>query len=91
MGGVTILLENFPSMAVSNIMDFLKYGVADYRISSIFGLPLRSQSGAVAVIVVPVGILVPLLSLKVRLEVSIIPLILVPLLSQESGVGYFLI
>ena len=91
MGGVTRLLENFPSMAVSNLMDFLKYGVADYRISSIFGITLRSQCGALVVTLVPMGILVLLMSLEVRGEVTLIPLILVPLLLLKSRVGYLLI
>ena len=75
MGSATRLLVNCPSMEVSNLLDFLKYEVADFRILSIFGLTLRPQSGAV----VPMGILipvplVPLPSLEAGVENLLIPL-----------------
>ena len=75
MGGATILLVNFPSMEVSNLSDFIKYGVADFRISSILRLTLRLQCG----VVVPVRILVPVplvlvLSLEPEAEDWLIPL-----------------
>ena len=53
IGGAIILLVNFQSMEVSNLLDFPKYGVLDCRISSIFAFTLRPQVGAV----VPMAIL----------------------------------
>ena len=51
MGGATRLLVNCRSMEMSNILDFLKYGVADCHILSISGLKLSPQGGAVVPIV----------------------------------------
>ena len=75
MGGATILLVNFLSMEVSNLLDSLKSWVADCRILSICGLTLRTQVRKV----VPLGILVPvplvlLLSLGAGVEYFLIPL-----------------
>ena len=56
MGGTTILLVNCQSMEVSNLLDFLKFGVVDCRVLTIFGLTLIPQVGSV----VPMGILFPL-------------------------------
>ena len=75
MGDTTRLLVNYPSMEVSNLLDFLKSGVADCRISSIFGITLRPQGGEV----VPMGILfpvplVPVLLLENGVEDFLIPL-----------------
>ena len=75
MGGTSRLLVKYLSMEVSNVLDFLKYGVADCRILSIYGLVLRPQGGEV----VPMGILVavplvPLLSLEAGVEDLLIPL-----------------
>ena len=75
MGGATRLLVNCPSMEVSNLLDFIKYELADFRILSIFGLALRPQGGSVVQlgILVPVP-LVPLMSLEAVLEYLLIPL-----------------
>ena len=51
MGGATRLLVNCRSMEVSNLLYFLKSGVADCRILSISGLMLRTQGGAVVTII----------------------------------------
>ena len=56
MGGKTILLVNCQSMEVSNLLDFLKSGVLDFCVLTIFGLTLIPQVGSV----VPMGILFPL-------------------------------
>ena len=60
-------------MEVSNILDFIKSGVEDCRISSIFGLMLGPQGGAVASIetLVP-GPLFPALSLEAAREYLLI-------------------
>ena len=70
----TRLLENFSSMAASNLLDFLKSGVADFHILSIFGLMLRPQCGALVWSQFIMGILVLVLSLEVGLEYSLIPM-----------------
>ena len=73
MGGVTRLLANCWSIEASNLLDFLKYGVADCYKSSTYELTLRPQFGAVP----------PMETLFL--------VTLVPSLSLESGLEYFLI
>ena len=51
MGGATRLSVNCRSIEVSNLLDFLKSGVVDCHISSISGLTLSPQGGAVVPIV----------------------------------------
>ena len=60
---------------MSNLLDFIKPGVTDFFLSSIFGLALRHQGGAVVTtgILVPVP-LVPVLSLESGVEDFLIPL-----------------
>ena len=62
-------------MKVSNLLDFLRSGVADCHILSIFGLTLRPQGAAVipTEILVPVP-LVPSLSLEAGVEDLLITL-----------------
>ena len=74
MGGATRILGNFPSMAASNVLEFINSRVADCHILSILGLTLRPQGGAVLVSLVPMGILVTILSLEARVEDLLIPL-----------------
>ena len=74
IGGAIILLVNFQSMEVSNLLDFPKYGVLDCRISSIFAFTLRPQVGAVVVLIVLIRIPVTLLLLEDGVEDLLIPL-----------------
>ena len=56
-------------MEVSNLLEFLKSGVADFRVSSIFGFKLRPKDGPVLPMVFLVLVpLVPLLTLKASVE-----------------------
>ena len=62
-------------MEVSNLLDFLKYGVADCCILSIYGITLRPQGGIEAPM--EILVLIPLvteLSLESRVEYLLIPL-----------------
>ena len=69
MDRATRLLVNLTSMEVSNLLDFLKSGVGDCRILSTFYFMLRPQGGSL----VPMGIMVPVLSLESGLENLLIP------------------
>ena len=74
MGCATRLLVNCPSIEVSNLLDFLKYGVTDCRILSIFGLALRQQGGALVPMLILVMLpMVPVLSLEAEVEDFLIP------------------
>ena len=69
-----VLLENFPSMEMSNLLEFLKFGVAD---CCLFPIPefLRSLGGGkILVLLVQMEILVPLVSLEPGVEVFLIQL-----------------
>ena len=70
MSGSARLLVNCSSMEVSNLLEFLKSGVVDDHISSIFGITLRSQGGAVVSMVIMVMVpLVMVPSLESGVEV----------------------
>ena len=60
MVGATKLLVKFLSMEVSNLSESLIFGVADCCISSVFGIMMSPQGGAVVVSLVTMEILVPL-------------------------------
>ena len=75
MGGATRLLLNCPSMEVSSLLEFIKSGVEDFRIPSIFGLMLRPQGGAVVTMrILFLVTLVPVLSLEDCVEGFLSPL-----------------
>ena len=67
-------MGNLPLMTAFNLLDFLKYRVADFYILSIFGLTLRPQVGAVVVLIVLIRIPVTLLLLEDGVEDLLIPL-----------------
>ena len=74
MGGETRLLGNFSSMEAYNLLEFIKHGVAYWHTSSIFGLKLSPKGGALILSLVPMGILVPALSLEAGVEYLLIPM-----------------
>ena len=62
-------------MEVSNLLDFLKFGVAHCRISSIYGLMLKPQGGQASLMEILVLVPpVPALSLEAGMEYLFIPL-----------------
>ena len=63
MGGTTRLLAIYQSMEVSNLLDYLRSGEIDCRISPISWLMLRPQCGAVD----------PMIPIRYGEEVSMIP------------------
>ena len=74
IGGKNILLGRFTYMAASNLLDFIKSGVADFRILSIYVLMLRQHDRAVVLSLFQMGFLVPVLSLESGLEDLLITL-----------------
>ena len=74
MGGVTKLLVDFSSMEVSNLLECMRSGVMGWILFLTLGLQIASAGGTVVVLLGPMQILVPVLSLKYGVEVLIIPL-----------------
>ena len=74
MGCTTKLLLNFPSIKVSNLSDTLRFGEASFRLFPIPGLLISSAGGAVLLPLFPMELLVPLLSLGVKVKILLIPL-----------------
>ena len=74
MGGTTKSLVNFTSMAASNLSEFLIFGEVDCHLFPIPGLLISSAGGVVLVPLIPMGILVPVLSLESGVEAFLIKL-----------------
>ena len=72
MGGKTKLLVKFPSIEVSNLLEYLIFGEVDCLLFPIPRLPRSSVGGEVLVLIVPMEILVPVLSLEAGVEVPLI-------------------
>ena len=53
MRGATKLLVNFPSMQVSNVSEFMRFGIADCHVFPIPGILIYSAGGEVLVMKSP--------------------------------------
>ena len=79
-------------MEVSNLLNFLKSGVVDSHIYSIFGLALRPKGGAVVPMEIMVQVpLVPILSLEDGVEYFIIPMLIGMDIGMDMSMPVFLI
>ena len=74
MGCATKILVKYPTMEVSNLLESLRFGVPDFHLFSIPGIMRSSAGEAVLVMLVPMVILVPVISLEAGMEVLLIPL-----------------
>ena len=74
MGSPDKILVNFTSMGVSNLLEYLRFEVADFLLFPIPGLQIDPSGRTVLVPLVPMEILVSLLSLKYGVEVLLITL-----------------